>query len=68
MVGFRQVTAHPATLYGFVLAVVAVIGAVVMAVTHTVDENVLLLVSTIGGAGVGGGAGVAVQRTIKSDA
>jgi hypothetical protein len=60
---FHQVSVHPATLYGFILALAAVIAVTVLAALHSDTESVLVILSAIGGAGVGGGAGVAVQGT-----
>jgi hypothetical protein len=61
---FHQVSAHPATLYGFILALAAVIAVTVLAALHSDTESVLVILSAIGGAGVGGGAGVAVQGAV----
>lgn len=57
-------TAHPATLYGFVTGLVALVGLIVLVALGDVATDVAVpIISAIALGGVGAAAGVAQQGT-----
>lgn len=69
VVGFRQVMpSHPATLYGFVTGLVALIGVIVLVALNDVSADVAVpIIASLGAGGVGVAGGVAVQNRTTAD-
>lgn len=67
VVVLHQMTTHPATLYGFVTALVALIGVIVLVALGDIASDVgvpIISALGLGGVGVAGGVAQAAPRTV----